>query len=46
MRNVLSREEVLTEQGRWAAEERRRVTLTPKGQADVGARRTARSWSA
>ncbi|MFZ1428977.1 MAG: propanediol/glycerol family dehydratase large subunit [Geminicoccaceae bacterium] len=35
MRNVLSREEVLTEQGRWAAEERRRVTLTPKAQVDL-----------
>ena len=36
MRNVLSREEVLTGQARWAAEERRRVTLTPKGQAAAG----------
>ena len=40
MRNVLSREEVLTEQGRWAAEERRRVTLTPKAHVDRRPRRT------
>lgn len=36
MRNVLSREEVLTGQARWAAEERRRVTLTPRGRAALG----------
>jgi propanediol dehydratase large subunit len=36
MRNVLSREEVLTGQARWAAEERRRVTLAPKGKAALG----------
>jgi propanediol dehydratase large subunit len=37
MRRVLSREEVLTGQGRWAAEERRRVALVPRGPAAEGA---------
>ena len=45
MRNVLSREEVLTGQARWAAEERRRVTLTPEA-GTLWAKAARRSWSA
>jgi propanediol dehydratase large subunit len=37
MRRVLSREEVLTGQGRWAAGERRRVSLQPRGDATAAA---------